>query len=378
MKILHSSEPLYPRAGGVYSAVLDLCRETEKQGVSNHVLMPASLDAADAIKNWLPVTAESSGEILCRPLGWSPAFASKLLTTPGDILHTHGIWQHPSWVALSWKKRGKPHIASVHGMLEPWAWQHKAWKKRPVWWLWEKRNLQSASLLHATSEQEAQAFRDRGLTAPIAIIPNGVEIPAPIPDLRSPISGPKTALFLSRIHPKKGLPLLLEAWAKVRPAGWRLQIVGPDEGGHRMELERQAGLLGLSEVVEFSGPLTGAAKEEAFRDSSLFILPTHSENFGIAVAEAMARRLPVITTHGAPWQLLEQEACGWWVPVSVDGLASALDDATRRSPEELAAMGARGRKIVAERFAWDRIAAEMVACYEWLLGSGGKPECVMD
>jgi glycosyltransferase involved in cell wall biosynthesis len=368
------------------------------------------------------------------------------MASGADILHTHGLWQHPSWAALAWKRRyGKPHVVSVRGMLEPWAWRHKAWKKRPVWWLWEQRNLQSASLLHATSEQEAETLRERGLTAPIAIIPNGVEMPVGRDGLDAPTSSsiqnskskirnrPRTALFLSRIHPIKGLPLLLEAWARIReqetgdrkPEEWQLRIVGPDEGGHVEELKGLCDKLGLgycdasniehrtsniehrseesgdslaSTLTErryraeqepdpfkiknsksniiFSGALTGEAKETAFRDADLFILPTHSENFGIAVAEAMAHGLPVITTHGAPWKLLESERCGWWVPVSVDGIATALDDAMRRSPEELAAMGARGRKVVEERFAWEGIARQMIECYEWVQGEGEVPDCV--
>ena len=96
----------------------------------------------------------------------------------------------------------------------------------------------------------------------------------------------------------------------------------------------------------------------------------------MVVGEALAQGLPVITTHGAPWQLLESERCGWWVPVSVDGIAAALDDATRRSPEELIAMGERCRAVVAERFSWDRIAGEFIDCYRWVLGEGVKPGCV--
>ncbi len=372
-----------PIQGGVFAAVRDLTQCMEVLGVRNEVRMPLNPDALAHIDSWLPVSALSQGRIVVPPLQWSPEFVRLVLQSNADLLHTHGIWQHPSFVALAWKSKTKrPHVASVHGMLEPWAWQHHAWKKRPVWELWERRNLQSADLLHATSEQEAHSFRERGLKTPIAIIPNGVNLPAS--NALSTIQNPKfniqnqqrTALFLSRIHPKKGLPLLLEAWAKVRPKNWSLQVVGPDEGGHRAELERLVAGLGLTEMVRFSGSLTGDAKEAAFRDSGLFILPTHSENFGIAVAEAMAHGLPVITTHGAPWQLLEAERCGWWVPISVDGIANALDDATRRSPEELAAMGERGRTVVAERFAWEGIARQFVECYRWVLGEGGRPDCV--
>ena len=366
----------------MYAAVRDLTKVIEAFGVVNEVVMPHQAQAAAHLSSWAPVAAVCHGRVTMSALQWSPDFGRYVLGSDADILHTHGIWQHPSAIALDWKKRGRPHVASVHGMLAPWAWQHRAWRKRLVWWLWEKRNLQSADLLHATSAQEAEGLRERGLRAPIAIIPNGVDLPTTVEDCSIQDSRfdiqtqQRTALFLSRLHPVKGLPLLLEAWAKVKPENWKLQIVGPDEGGHRAVLERQVSALELGNVVRFSGPLTGAAKACAFQESALFILPTHSENFGIAVAEAMAYELPVITTHGAPWKLLEEEQCGWWVPVSVEGIAAALDDATRKSPEELAAMGERGRAVVAERFDWERIAKQFVECYRWILGEGGKPDCV--
>jgi len=426
--VIHTSPPMGPSYGGPFQSVRKLAQAQMACGIDVAVRMPWSKEAGAHHADWDPVPSSISGKILLPMLGWSPEYARDLLSCEADILHTHGLWQHPSWAALAWKKRYKrPHVCSVRGMLEPWAWQHHAWKKRPVWWLWEKRNLQSADLLHATSDQEAQALRDRGLTAPIAIIPNGVDVPeedvggdcdgradrprsahlspagqnandhavssrprgesrtseAACPYLHRTqtqptnlsSSAPRTALFLSRIHPKKGLPMLLEAWARVRPKGWQLHIAGPDEGGHRAELERQAVVLGLSDVVRFSGPVTGEAKTQAFRDSQLFILPTHSENFGIAVAEALAHGLPVITTHGAPWKLLESERCGWWVPVSVDGIADALDDATRCDPADLISMGDRGRQVAIDRFAWDRIARLFGESYQRLLGGGDWPSC---
>ena len=342
--------------------------------------MPLQDAAKRDLHSWLPVEAKCLGKVRFSPLQWSPSFAHGVIDSEASILHTHGIWQHPSFVALAWKeKTRRPHVASVHGMLEPWAWQYRAWKKRPVWWLWERGNLQTASLLHATSIQEAEALRARGLRPPIAVIPNGVALPDRLELIRPAQHGGtgKTALFLSRIHPKKGLPLLLEAWAKIRPADWSLHIVGPDDGGHRADLERLGSKLGLGGMVKFSDALTGEAKARAFLESSLFILPSHSENFGIAVAEALSYGLPVITTHGTPWSILESERCGWWVPTHVDGLAAALDDATSRSAAALAAMGERGREMVAARFAWDSIAQQFIDCYRWILGQGSRPDCVI-
>lgn len=391
-----------PSYGGPFQSVRKLAQSQLAAGLKPEVRMPWSAEAVEHLNDWSPVPVNIGGKIWLSPLGWSPGYGEELLACDADILHTHGLWLHPSWVALGWKRKWqRPHVVSVRGMLEPWAWRHNSWKKRPVWWFWEKRNLLSASLLHATSDQEAQALRSRGLTLPIAIIPNGVEMPDSARESLAghqiscdspsglsrdsainagvkPQDAIRTALFLGRLHPIKGLPMLLEAWAKVRPASWSLEIAGPDEGGHRAELERLVRSLNLTQQVRFSGHLMESAKHEAFRRASLFLLPTHSENFGIAVAEALAHGLPVITTHGAPWKLLELESCGWWVPINVEGIAAALDNATRRSPDDLAAMGALGRTVVEKRFAWHGIARQFEECYAWLLGKGAKPACVVD
>lgn len=369
-----------PSYGGPFESVRNLAIALSRAGHETEVRMPWSEEAYRHQPDWEPASVSVRGKISVSPLGWSAQYGRELLATEVDVMHTHGLWLHPSWAALSWKaKFDRPHVASIRGMLERWAWEHHAWKKRPVWWLLERRNLESAALLHATSDQEALSIRERGLRAPIAVIPNGVMLPEDWDAAagRGKVEK-KTLLFLGRVHPVKGLPLLLEAFAKVRPSGWDLKIVGPDEGGHRKELENQVSALGLESVVSFLDPVRGKeAKRALFDEASLFVLPTHSENFGIAVAEAMAHGLPVITTHGAPWQLLETERCGWWVPVSVEGIAAGIDAATRMDPDILLEMGTRGRAVVAERFGWDGIARRFVDCYRWLSGDGPRPDCVI-
>jgi glycosyltransferase involved in cell wall biosynthesis len=150
----------------------------------------------------------------------------------------------------------------------------------------------------------------------VRVIPNGVDVPevsrkaAHESDGKISRGEGQTALFVGRIYPVKGLPMLIEAWAQVRPHGWRLQIVGPDEAGHRAEVERVVSAAGLDGVVSFVGPLEGQAKQTALLDADLFVLPTHSENFGMAIGEALAHGLPVLTTTGAPWSMLPQRGCG--------------------------------------------------------------------
>lgn len=328
------------------------------------------------------------------------------LTVASDrpaVVHFHGIWSPTQALRLlAWRRRGIPCMVTLHGMLEPWALAHKALKKRVAWNLYQKRLLNMASALHATSEREAENLRKLGLTPPIAMIPWGVELPRREPEgqkiegqrteegaqnapetsitnqkFNIQNSPTRTALFVGRIFPVKGLPMLVEAWAKVRPEGWKMKIVGPDQAGHLAQVKALVCKAGLDTDFEFTGALEGADLAKAYQTADLFVMPSYTENFSMVVAEAMAQGMPVITTYGAPWKLLEEESCGWWVPVSVDGIAAALDDATRRSPGVLTAMGERGRSVVAERFAWDKIAAEMIACYEWLLGGGTKPGCVV-
>ena len=183
----------------------------------------------------------------------------------------------------------------------------------------------------------------------------------------------KTALFLGRIYPVKGLPMLIEAWAHVRPHGWRLQIVGPDEAGHRAEVETAVFAAGLDEVVSFADPLEGSAKQEVFFDADLFVLPTQSENFGMAIGEALAHGLPVLTTTGAPWPMLPQRGCGWWVEPTVEGLAAGLRQATALDAATLQAMGAKGREFVSAAFGWERVAGQFVSMYEDVMKLfGGK------
>jgi glycosyltransferase involved in cell wall biosynthesis len=185
----------------------------------------------------------------------------------------------------------------------------------------------------------------------------------------------RRVLFLSRVHPVKGILNLLHAWAAVMPKGWRLKIAGPDEGGHLAEVIALARALGIDQMVEFLGEVDGEAKRQAYLEADLFVLPTFSENFGVVVAEALAHGVPVITTRGAPWADLQTHACGWWVDIGVEPLVMALREAMALRDDERQAMGARGREY-AQRYDWDGIAQKTIDVYRWLLGDGSMPDAV--
>lgn len=297
------------------------------------------------------------------------------------LFHNHGLWAPANhWAAGEARRHGIPLILQPRGMLEPWALNHKALKKQFAMALFQRRDLESAKLFVATAPMEYESIRGFGLRQPVAVIPNGVlfrSVGRPIDVCREfvPKTPDRTALFLSRVHPKKGLFNLLNAWAVVEPHGWRLQIAGPDEGGHLAEVMALARDLGIDPFVEYLGPLDGEAKSQAYFGADLFVLPTFSENFGVVVAEAMAHGVPVITTRGAPWADLETHDCGWWVDIGVDPLVQALRSAMALSDDGRREMGARGRDYV-RRFNWDDIARQTINVYRWVLGQGPKPDCV--
>ena len=292
-----------------------------------------------------------------------------------SLIHNHGVWTPANHAAASVAQElGIPMVISPHGMLTPWALKYKAIKKSLAWRAFQRRDIESAAVVHATADMEASELRDLGIKQPIAVIANGVEIP--LFEERTPRGEPRNVLFLSRIHPKKGLLNLVSAWAELRPKKWRVIVAGEDQDGHTLEVKKAAMDLGVSADFAFPGGIYGEEKINLYRQADLFVLPTFSENFGIVVAEALACGVPAIVTKGAPWQELESEKCGWWIDIGVDPLVEALRDAMQLSDETRLEMGRNGRRLVEEKYAWPAIARQMAGVYLWMNADGEKPSCV--
>ncbi len=298
----------------------------------------------------------------------------------GSILHTHGLWLMPNVYPAQLKQRSDSDVLIVHsprGMLAAEALKISSWKKRPFWSLLQRSALEAADCIHATAASEYEEIRAAGLKNPIAIIPNGVDLPL-LADM--PRSGGRNNVILSfgRIHPKKGLDRLVRAWAQLElefPT-WHLHIVGPAEVGHDKELSALALTLRARRVAIEGAVYDAGEKLRTYREASLFVLPTLNENFGLTVAEALGAELPVISTKGAPWAGLESERCGWWIDHGVDPLVATLRNAMSIDCEERRAMGRRGRHWMAREFGWDRIASDMLDVYCWLKGGGTPPVTV--
>jgi glycosyltransferase involved in cell wall biosynthesis len=262
-------------------------------------------------------------------------------------------------------------------MLGDAALKFSAAKKRLFWCLAQGAAARAASCLHATSRQEYEHIRAFGLKIPIAIIPNGIDVPSAVPKPR-PRGAGRTVLYLGRLHAKKGLERLLDAWELIeaRRPNWQLDIVGPIDSEYAFMLKARIDASVLSRV-RLLGPLYGGEKLKAYRGADLFVLPTLNENFGMTVAEALAQGTPVISTKGAPWVGLATHGCGWWVDYGAEPLAAAMDEAMNISWERLSAMGEAGRAWMQRDFDWNAVGLSMRSVYDWLSGQCDRPPCVI-
>lgn len=374
---------LHPRSGGPARTVVQLANSLARHAEFNTLLVSQKrFDEPIIAPNEIVVNhiVESSSNLALK-LGFPLKRKLRQIVCdnrPG-VIHNNGLWLPVNfWANRFARSLNIPFVIQPRGMLEPWAVNYRAWKKKSAMVLFQRRDLETAAALIATSSLEYENIRQLGFRKPIAVIPNGIELEALQelhPDRVVAHSNIRTLLFLSRVHPKKGLLNLVHAWSQVSPSGWQLCIAGPDEGGHLAEVIALAQQLGVAESVEYLGEVDGARKSAIYRDADLFVLPTFSENFGVVVAEALAHGLPVITTRGAPWADLETYRCGWWIDIGVDPLVQALREAMSLTDDERRAMGIRGREYV-KRYDWDSIAQQTIEVYRWVLGQGPMPDCV--
>ena len=329
------------------------------------------------------------------------------------ILHIHGLWSRAVHRAATWARaNGVPVVWSTHGMTAPWAMAHKRWKKLPAWWLYQRRDLRHAAAIHCTTDLEVGWNHDLGLVktfvAPLGTHLKPLQPLKPLKPLQplKPMK-PFTVLFVGRIYPVKGLVNLVRAGARLAEGNFQLndcqlskgmceveklleevdgdvvfRLVGPDEAGHRAELEAECRRLGAEESggrflfrsgkrvasplavsVEFAGEKRGEELAAEHEGCDVLVLPSFTENFGGVVVDALAHGKPVIASRFTPWQELVARRCGWWVDNAPESLAQTIVEAAGLGPDALAAMGARGRALVDEKYTWSAVAKTMKDVY---------------
>ncbi len=375
MRVIHVVPAITEEAAGPSYSVPRLCESLIDNDVEVKLITLASVKTSPD----LPYLKTFPLGVGPKRLGISPKMKSWLKNEVSsgyaDIIHNHSLWMMPNVYPERAMRGSKcPLVVSPRGTLSRYALNRSALQKKIFWYLLQSSVLRQARCFHATAESEFEDIRRLGFKQPVCILPNGIDVP---PLVKKVNGNRKQLLFLGRIHQIKGIDNLLYAWKAVEHnfLEWDLHIVGPDNHGYLSEIKALAIKLKLNRVV-FIEPLFGDDKLNAYREASLYVLPSHSENFGMTVAESLAAGTPVIVTKGAPWGSLQNEGAGWWVDIGIEPLITCLEQALALSTAELSAKGIAGRSWMLRDFSWEHVSSELIAVYSWLLEGGELPSCV--
>lgn len=380
LRVLHVLSNLAVEAGGPARAIVGLARAQARLG-----------HAVRVVASWHGTLDESiqaeleAGKVGVRQVGptWGPLRMHRDLgpalegeVANADVVHIHALWEDIQHRAARIAQRlGVPYVMRPCGMLDPWSLSQSAWKKKLMLALRVRRNLDRAAELHYTCAVERDLAAPLGLKARAVVEPNGVELGefASLPELGSfrrrwpALHDKPFALFLSRVHPKKGLDLLIPAFARVPLGDSMLVIAGPDGDGHGVEMKELARRMGVGERVVFTGMLKGRERIEALVDAELFVLTSRQENFGISVVEALAADTPVLVSDQVNiHREIAEAGVGGVVALDVAEIARELErwlvDAGLRA-------GAKERAgdFVRTHYDWDRIAERWSARYRDLV-----------
>lgn len=375
MKVCHVISSIDRSSGGT-SEYLRLLTNELSSKCDNLIIAKRSNDPVD-LNNAVEVKLASNvGKLFTKR---KSSFVN-LLNENCQLFHGNGLWQYPvNLMVKSALKRNIPYIISVHGMLEPWSLAQGKIKKKLALSLFQYNDLKRAACIHATSLQEVENIRKIGFKNPIAMIPNGVNLDEfPSVEIKK-LNTPKKILFLSRIHIKKGIENLIEAWHDIdaeKRIEWKIEIVGHGEESYIESLRENIISKNLSSQIVIRKPVFGTEKIKLLREASVFVLPTFSENFGIVVAEALACYTPVITTKGTPWQDLVTHDCGWWIDLGMKPLKNALEKALSTNESKLIELGINGRKLVEKKYSMVFVAKQMIKLYKWILKEDNRPEFI--
>lgn len=388
MEIVYLSKSLDESAGGLLPVMQKLASNLRDYGARVTAIGVDGDNKQEMAPGWDDLEIHTYPYIGPKAIGFSPSLAAELTMRNPSLVHTHGLFYYTSAIATKWgSKTGKPYVITPHGMLDPWALNNSRWKKNIAGALFENRHLRDAYCIHSLSAAETDAIRSYGLRNPVCQIPNGIDLPG-IPDAYDPpwdtalIDGKKVLLYLGRLHPKKGLPDLVDAWAKVQKdrgdaQDWVLGIVGWGQGGHDDDLKNLAEELDAQNSIMFLGPKFGKDKAACYQNAAGFILPSFSEGLPMVVLEAWAYGLPVLMT---PFCNIP-EGFAADAAIEIQPKSGAIEEGLRAffsmSDQELFQMGQNGLDLVREKYTWGKVTEDLYSVYQWALGGGAPPSCVI-
>ncbi len=388
MHVLQAHNEILASRGGIVAALAGLLPALREQGVDTDLVSLAP-QGESASSSPLHGPHLHLAHAIDPIFGFSTELRPLMerLASESSVIHSHGLWFFLHYMAYRVARENKkPHIISVHGMAQPYIQSRSRWKKAPIDWWFQDRALQRADVIQALALTEVEDIRRLGLSNPIALVPNGVTLddtPVPSRELLEEqfpaLKNRRVLLFLGRLHPKKGLPHFLPAWkrAQMGQSDWHFLLSGPDDGGHRAELEAQVAALGLEKEVTFAGLLTGDLKRAALHHAKAFTLPSHSEGFSMSLLEALGARVPILITPGCNFPEASRVGAAIETPASEEGSLNALKQLLALSDDELSAMGERGRALVERDYQWNVVAGKLKAVYAWCAGNGPQPDCII-
>ncbi|WP_040281395.1 glycosyltransferase [Psychroserpens damuponensis] len=368
MKVLQVISGMGLKSGGPTTCTYNLLKGLQE----NHV--DADLLTFDAQANDEIISREPFMKILTPPkhprYGYSKELKTWLEThSDYDLYHTNALWQYASHAAaLKAQKDKKPYVISAHGMLYPEGLKKSKWFKKLALGLFQKKDLLKATAFHATSHKEMTYLRAFGLTQPVAVIPNAIDVNAFSKTTKASHSSTRKIGFLGRLAPIKNLEVLIEAWAasKAMTQDAELVIIGDGDQVYVDQLKTLIKTHNL-ENITFTGFLSGQAQEDIMQKLSYLVLPSKSENFGMVVPEALAREIPVIASKGTPWEELNTKQCGWWIDSDLSSLSTAIHEALSLDEIKRLEMGENGRHLVESKYSKEAVSEMMTIFYEWIL-----------
>ncbi len=376
MKILYLSSNLSNEAGG-YAESSFLLREKLDKFKNNDAYLFGFWKSKYFKLNYIlsdKINIFPAGLIKIYPFSFS--YLKKMFLIAPNLIDVQGLWSSSAIFNLIYNKlRPTPYVVTPRGMLEEWALNQSYFKKLIYYFLIEKYHLKNATCLRATSKMEMSTFKKLGLKNKIINIPNSIKVPKINLKIKFKIKKKKRILFLSRIHKKKGISELLNAWKYIhnKYLDWELVICGFDEDGCKDKMIKLANDLKLKRVV-WKDFVIGKDKGNLFRSSDLFVLLSHSENFGLVIAEALSFGLPVITTTNTPWKDLKKYNCGWCIDLKMKKIVKTIENAICLNHKKKILMGKRGRAWIVRDFSDQSIGIKLQSAYNWILKKGPKPK----
>lgn len=377
MKILQTIGGFGGKSGGTTTCTYDLIRYMHTiENCNVDLLTPDVNDPTDRLagngEEWIKIVDNDYRT----PLAISNNLRNFLQNSNYDIYHANGLWMYVTHItSVMARKKNKPFILTPHGMLYPSALSRSAWKKRLMGILWFKRDIMNATCMHATCKPEVEVLRNFGYKGPIALIPN----PVPFFDYFEELNIERKLQigFLGRLHPRKNVHILIQAWIelgeKVKNA--KLVIMGTGDAEYEKHLRDMASQCKFNNII-FKGFVRGKEKYEVLAGMRALCVPSDFENFGMIVTEALSVGTPVIASYGTPWEELNTRNCGWWIDATVGNISKAIEKALYMPTDVIIKMGRNGVDLVKEKYVANKVAEMMSNLYKWITCECEKPDFI--